>query len=150
MTDERGSYREIEANPLIAELLARGAESAMMLQGYVGPSMDAEQLRLYPQLNNLLESIDIPRSDIVHVVESPRSGLGGVIVWVKKDAQLAVRRVERTDVQPRRPRLVDVNKGRLSMRVRAQPRGEVCISWCGCDICMTNCQPTPICRPVWE
>jgi hypothetical protein len=145
MTEESGSYEEIEENPLVAKLIAQGAETAMTLRGYVGPSTNEGHLRLYPRLANLQVSVDIPRADILHFVEAPQSRLGAVIVWVKRDAQLAVRRVESSDTGTGKPPadLVDVNKGRLRMRLRA-PGGnrEVCfstcmdcLSWCDCSIC---------------
>jgi hypothetical protein len=141
MTNQSSSSGEIQVNPLIAALLEKGAETGMMLQGYVGPSPNEGYLRLYPVLGNLRKTIDVARADILHSVESPRSGLGAIIVWVKKDAQLVISRVESsatTEAAPRRARYVDVNKGRLRMRVRSQWRGsDVCQSVC--DTCTSQC-----------
>jgi hypothetical protein len=139
MADDRAAYGEVQENPLIADLLARGAESATMLQGYIGPSTNDDVVRLYPRLNNLRDRIDIPRSDIIHVAESPRSGLGGVIVWVKRDVKLDFRRIKSTEKKSERPEFTDVQKGRLRMQVRAPRGSDVCTSVC--DTCMSRCLP---------
>jgi len=132
---------DIPENPLITALLARGAETATMLQGYVGSSRNDAYIRLYPTLSDLRRSIDIARSDILHFIESPRSGLGAIIVWVKKDAQMIISRVESSEATGRAPRsanYVDVKKGRLRMRVRVpRLRAGVCTS--NCDTCGSSC-----------
>jgi hypothetical protein len=136
---------DIPENPLIAALLTRGAVTATMLQGYVGPSPNDVYLRLYPALGDLRRSIDIARSDILHYVASPRSELGAIILWVKKDAQMIVNRVESSEATRRAPghaKYVDVKKGRLRMKVRV-PRelADTCVS--ACDTCTSQCTHTP-------
>ncbi|PDT44357.1 hypothetical protein CO661_29655 [Sinorhizobium fredii] len=138
MAKKGGSSGEIEPNPLITELLERNAETAKMLKGYVGPSQDEGYIRLYPVLGNLQRTIDVARSDILHFINSPRSGLGAIIVWVKRDAEIVVSRVESSDNPTTgRARFVGVNKGRLRMRVRTQWRNAVYAS--SCDTCTSQC-----------
>jgi hypothetical protein len=141
MAKKSSSYGEIQANPLIAALLDKGAETAMMLQGYVGSPPKEEYVRLYPVLGDLRKTIDVARSDILHFVDSPRSALGAIIMWVKKDAQIVISRVDNSAITapaPRRARFVDINKGRLRMRVKSQSRAsDVCQSIC--DTCTSQC-----------
>lgn len=156
MAEEEGPPQEIVENPLIARLIEQGAETAMTLRGYVGPSPSEDHVRIYPRLGNLLVSIDVARSDILHFIEAPRSGLGAIILWVRRDAQIAVHRVETSEsaaAPAQDADLVDVKKGRLHMRVRAQAR-EVCfsvcmdcVSWCDCKVGSSQCTIVPIAPP---
>lgn len=152
MPDDDGPAPELAENPLIARLVEQGAQTAMTLRGYVGPSPDEDHVRIFPRLGNLQVSVDIPRSQILHFIDAPGSELGAVILWVKRDAHIAVHRVETSATAGTASDdagLVDVTKGRLRMRVRAQPR-EVCmsvcmdcVSWCDCKIGGSRCIVVP-------
>lgn len=136
---------EFEENPLIAELLARGAENARVLQGFIGPSRDSDHITLYQSLDRLGDTVEIRREDVLHSVKSPRSGLGAVILWVNQDAPLSVRRTQADDRKPTAGpgSLREVAKGRLRMRMRPVAATEEvcfsvcmdCLSWCDCSIC---------------
>lgn len=145
MAKAADKYPEFEENPLIAELLARGAENAKVLQGFIGPSRDDGHITLYQSLERLGDTVEIRREDVLHSVRSPRSGLGAVILWIKEDAQLSVRK---THAEDRRPTagpgsLREVAKGRLRMRMRPVAAADEvcfsvcmdCLSWCDCSIC---------------
>jgi hypothetical protein len=138
---------ELPENPLIADLLARGAEKARVLQGFIGPSRDKDYITLYQSLDHLGDTVEIRREDVIHSVKSPRSGLGAVILWVDEEAQLSVRRAQ---AESRRPTqgpgsLREVAKGRLRMKMRTQYAADQvcfsvcmdCLSWCDCSICQS-------------
>jgi hypothetical protein len=139
---------DLPENPLIAELLARGAENAKVLQGFIGPSRDADHVTLYQSLDRLGDTVEIRRADVLHAVKSPRSALGAVILWVKDEAQLSVRRAQPETRQPTTGpgSLREVAKGRLRMRMRAPHAADQvcfsvcmdCLSWCDCSICTSQ------------
>lgn len=138
---------ELPENPLIAELIARGAENARVLQGFIGPSRDEYHITLYQSLDRLGDTVEIRREDVLHAVKSPRSGLGAVILWVNDEAQLSVRRTQAESHQPKTGpgSLREVSKGRLRMRMRTPHAADQiclsvcfdCLSWCDCNICET-------------
>ena len=101
-------------NPVLAKLVAAGAANAIPLRGYVGPSTTRGRVSLYPSLDDLSNSVEIASSDILHFEAAPESLLpyGGVIVWLKKDAEIPRRRVETVRAVPRADR-VEVRAGRL-------------------------------------
>jgi hypothetical protein len=90
-------------NPVLAKLVAAGAANAIPLRGYVGPSTTRGRVSLYPSLDDLSNSVEIASSDILHFEAAPESVLpyGGVIVWLKKDAEITRRRVETVRAVPR-------------------------------------------------
>jgi hypothetical protein len=141
-----GKQSEFQENTLIAELIARGAENSRMLRGFVGPSRDDRYITLYQSLARLGDTVEIPREDILHSVDAPGSSLGAVILWVKDDSQISVRRSQTETEVTSGPgsRVQEVTKGRLRMQLRAPWGGgvctsvcEPCISWCDCNICQT-------------
>ena len=146
MAEGKGKKPEFSENPLVAELLAKGAEDARVLRGFIGASRDDKYITLYQSLDRLGDTIDIPRDDVLHVVDAPRSNLGAVILWVRNSANLSVRRTQ-TNSAPRTgpgSRGQEVTKGRLRMNLRPAWGGgvctsvcEPCISWCDCNICQT-------------
>jgi hypothetical protein len=151
MADEGGSDAKIPENPLLVQLVARGVEDdARMLRGFIGPSRRDGFVTLYQRLDRLSDSMEIARNDILHFVEAPRSELGAVILWVKKDAKISVRKLEASEISgaaSQHKNLREVRKGRLRMHVRARARDDVCqsvcdpcISWCDCLVNGSHCE----------
>jgi hypothetical protein len=161
MASKGGSVDALRENSLVAQLIERGADTSIMLRGFIGPSARDGYVRLYPKLQNLSDSVEIARSDIVHSVEAPQSALGAVILWVKKDAKMSLHRVGVSESMPApAERLATFNKraagssenmverrrGRLRMRLRPQQAQTLCfshcmdcISWCDCSTCESHC-----------
>ncbi|MFE2959534.1 hypothetical protein [Nocardia tengchongensis] len=147
MAKSTGKQPEIRENALVAELLARGVENARVLEGFVGPSHDERYVTLYQDLRRLGDSVDIVRDDILHAMEVPRSSLGAVVLWIKDDTQISVRRTE-TDAAPTSGpgSMQEVTKGRLHMQMRTKHSSDCmsvcmdCLSWCSCSICQSHCK----------
>jgi hypothetical protein len=142
----KGSKPEIQENPLVAQLIAAGAEKARVLRGFIGPSRDKAYISLYQNLARLSDAVEIPREDVLHAVEVPNSGLGAVVLWVKEDAQLGVRKTQAESHPASGPgSLQEVQKGRLRMQLRPKQARDICfsvcmdcLSWCDCSICHTE------------
>src|SRR5437868_2262302 len=110
---ERG---QIPENPLVAKLLASGAEAAF--SGYVGPLTGEDIITLYPRLGDLSLSVEIARSDILHFETVPQTPFGRVILWVKKDAQVTRRSATSVDkIDAARAKPIELRRGRLLMRL---------------------------------
>jgi hypothetical protein len=146
MADDPNPQIELNENPLVSALISRGAENARVLRGFVGPSRDDRHITLYQSLARLGDTVEIPREDIVYALDAPRSELGAVILWVRDDAQVSVRRSEGSAPRqnPGTALQNEVRRGRLRMQVRSGWGGgvctsvcEPCISWCDCSICQT-------------
>jgi hypothetical protein len=127
-----GKPSEFAENPLIAELIAAGAENSRLMRGFIGPSSDDRYITLYPRLARLGNSVQIPIEDILHRVDAPGSGLGAVMVWVKEDSQTFLR-----SPQPTR----EVIRGRLRMKLRPNPSPNPGIACVPCDPCEPTCGP---------
>jgi hypothetical protein len=108
-------------NPVLAKLVAAGAVNAIALTGYIGPPITGGRITLYPSLADLSSSVEIASSDILHFEPVPETILpyGGVIVWVKKEAEIARRHVENVSALPT-SNLVEVRAGRLRIFKRVQ------------------------------
>jgi ferredoxin len=162
MSPAKQSGRDIEINPLLARLLSHGVD-AIAFRGYVGPSKKEGTIRLYPTLGFLNVFIDIGLDDIVETAPAPTTVLphGGMIVWVKSDAEVVfhgdtvvtvlVRTLRRQraaidQTSANAPssdaaKYVDVVRGRLRMGVPAGTlRDDVCASCRGCASCTSVCQ----------
>jgi hypothetical protein len=138
MAGTKGSKPEFQENPLVAQLIAVGAENARVLRGFIGPSRDLDHIALYQSLARLGDAIEIPSEDVLHAVDAPGSSLGAVILWVNSEAQLSVRKIHADSHQATGPgSLHEVTKGRLRMHLRSRSGGDVCTSWC--DICVSYC-----------
>ena len=138
MAGTKGSEPEFEVNPLVAQLVAVGAENARVLRGFIGPSRDEAHITLYQSLARLGDTVEIPREDVLYAVDAPGSGLGAVILWITNEAQLHVRKIQAESHRTTGPfSLREVNKGRLRMHLRSRSGGDVCTSWC--DICVSEC-----------
>jgi hypothetical protein len=80
----------------LIEMAETGAEMSdvIALRGYVGPSPREGVVRLYPGLDDMSVSVDIPSGEIVATKDAPKvtMPMGGVIVWVTRTANVTVRR----------------------------------------------------------
>jgi hypothetical protein len=135
---------KIKMNPLISRLLDAGTENAIALTGFVAPAGRKGYIRLFPALNNMSKSIEIAESDIVATVELPKSGLGAVAIWVKRDAALQHQLIERADTQG--GELTSVRRAGLRMKVPPQARAPTCEYYCDgthCVPCTCQCLAQP-------
>jgi len=153
---------KITEHPILAKLTAGGADNAMSLSGYIGTSLQDGHVKLYPTLDDLSESVEIARADILHAADDPKAPQGGTTVWVKKDAPVTYHRTEsvKTSAQqlpitfsPGGARAggaraindaVDVARGRLRMQVRRVAVADTCQSRCSvchsrCSVCHSRC-----------
>jgi hypothetical protein len=149
MAKEQDSGKRIKPNPVVSKLLAAGADNAIALTGFVVPAGRDGYIRLFPGLNNMSRSIEIAESDIVATVELPKSGLGAVAIWVKRDAALHYHLVEKAEsgaVRTQSGALTNVRRGGLRMKVRPAAPRDTCTCEYYCD--GTQCVPcTSECLP---
>jgi hypothetical protein len=154
MTSDSGSEAKIPENPLLSKLTREGAVDSMTFWGYVGPSREEGVVTLYPSLENLSDSIEIARADILHVEDVPETVLlfGAKVVWVRREAKITRRQVDTAEtvgtlgtaeavraVAPK-DNVVEVRKGRLRMRMRTQGARSDCHSPCAtCRDCSSVC-----------
>lgn len=86
----------ISINSELARLVANGVDvdGVIALTGYVGASPNEEVLRMYPGLEDLSVSIDIPKRDILRTMDAPTSttAVGGVVIWVLRTTGVTLRR----------------------------------------------------------
>jgi hypothetical protein len=145
MTCDDGPDIQIPENPLVLHLLERGVGEARLLRGFVGPSRSEGSIAIYQRLNRLSDFVEIARSDILHFVPAPGSELGALLLWVKKDATLSIRRLEpRVIFEAGKPpvdgsqRFKELSNGRLRMRMRVRD-DDTCASVCSCETCTCTC-----------
>jgi hypothetical protein len=124
-----GKPSEFAENPLIAELIAAGAENSKLLRGFIGAPSDDRYITLHPSLARIGDSMQIPREDILHLIDAPGSGPGAVMLWVKEDSQTFIRTPQATR---------EVVRGRLRMKLRSKSFADDCVP---CDPCEPNCGP---------
>jgi hypothetical protein len=142
----------MKENPLLKTLLAQGADTAMTFRGYVGPSTRKGYVRLYPRLADLSQSIEVAEADILHSIEEPKSAFGSRVIYVKKDADIVVHRVDTPgvarDAGPQ-AETRELQRGRLRIRVRLRADDDTCASLCSCETCQCTCAsflPVPTLR----
>jgi hypothetical protein len=112
MANETGSAANLHVNPLLAKLLdAVGATNTRTLRGYIGPSRSEGYVILYPRLENLAESFEVPKADILYSTELPELVMpfGAVMIWVRGNAQI----IQRQGETAKRANLGEIRKGRL-------------------------------------
>jgi hypothetical protein len=136
----------LQVHPLLKKLGVEGAANAISLTGYVGPASHDGNLRLYSSLEDLSNSVEVRREDVLHSAPTPESVLpyGGTIIWLKKDAQVTYHRTEKTVVSaPVETNALEVKQGRLRIRLRGGLRRADCASYCfgGCKPCHSGCTP---------
>lgn len=86
----------LPAHPELEQMASSGAEMAdvIALRGYVGSQPGDAVLRLYPGLEDMSISVDIPAEEILATKDAPAETMpmGGVIVWVSRTANVKFRR----------------------------------------------------------
>jgi hypothetical protein len=139
------SHSKIPVNPLVATLIEKDVgNNVRIIRGFVGPSDDDATVVIYQRLDRLSDKVEIPEADILHHAEAPSSPFGGVILWVKKDAEVLINRVEESEPSdgPLKGEMRESRKGRLRMHV---PERQVCTSNCApcyspyCEVCTSSC-----------
>jgi hypothetical protein len=80
-------------NELLTELLAKNAENAVTVMGYIGPDEGEDYILLYENLVDLSKCLEIKTNDIIHYTEAPKSVLpfGGVVLWLKENSEVISR-----------------------------------------------------------
>ncbi len=131
MAKASGKPSELAENPLIAELIAAGAENSRLLRGFIGASSDDRYITLHPSLARLGDSMQVPREDVLHLVDAPGSGPGAVMLWFKEDSQTYLRTAQDSR---------EVVRGRLRMKLRSISNSDIP------DIC-EPCNPCSPCNP---
>ncbi len=162
MPSQKQEDHHLRPHPLLSRLLAVGAD-VKAFRGYVGPERDGKRVRLYPSLGDLGFCIEIDKSDIVASAQAPETLLphGGTVIWVRPDADVVCRGDRVNTVAARGPRreaahnattvgatelsrLVEVQKGRLSVQLRRRVMS-TCAS-CSCSSCETHPSCTSDCN----
>ena len=165
MTDLGSDDNHLRAHPILSRLLDAGA-NVRALRGYVGPSKDADRLRLYPSLGDLSFSIEIAKSDIVASAAAPETLLphGGTVVWVRPEAEITSHGSRTIAMgapggrragglaagaglgQTAAADLVDVKAGRL--RIMLRPKVMSTCASCTCSSCETHPSCTSTCNQI--
>jgi hypothetical protein len=135
MPDKPDNDLKLPVHPLLARLVGDQAGDSIALRGYVGPPTAGGHVTLYPRLDDLSESFEFAREDVLAFEKAPESMLpnGGTIVWVKKNAEVILHRAH--SVKTEAQNLVGFRTGRLTIWRPFNPlRGEA-----ACDVCTSNC-----------
>jgi hypothetical protein len=143
-----GKSADIPVNPVLMSVMQAGGNNAITFRGYVGPSSADAYISVYPSLDDLSQSVEISKSDILGFADLPDSvmPLGAKIIWVKNSA-IVTRRGAATLQGTIPNQQADVREvGRLRMQVRSalQREGETCQSRCSvcqsrCSVCHSRC-----------
>jgi hypothetical protein len=134
-------------------LVREVTEDAITFWGYIGPSNDENAISLHPSLESPHASIEIAKSDIVHVEDVPESILlfGAKVVWVRRDAAIARRDADTASVlgklkhqdiaeEAAPANVEDVQSGRLRMQMKVAASDPDCHSPCAtCRDCSSVC-----------
>ena len=93
---KRNNNNNLPAHPELEQMASSGVEMAdvIALRGYVGSKPGDEVGKLYPGLEDMSISVEIPADEILATKEAPLATmpLGGVIVWVSRTADVKFRR----------------------------------------------------------
>jgi len=154
MSGEAGWQEGLEENPLLSRLVREaGVDESITFWGYIGPSSDENVISLHPSLETPRGSIEIAKSDILHVEDVPESILlfGAKVVWVRSDAAIVRHGAGTADVVGKLKQqdrvdaavpanLEEVRSGRLRMQVKAAASDSDCHSPCAtCRDCSSVC-----------
>jgi len=141
-----------QEHPLLSKLLAsEHAPDATTFWGCIGPPGRIGFVTLCPNLDLLGDSVEIASADILHTADVPESVmmLGAKILWVRKEAKVIRKRVETVDAdETAHGQLVEIQKGRLRMRMRPRSQEADCSTpcqMCGstCTVCICICRHVP-------
>jgi hypothetical protein len=146
------SGQPIRINPLLAKIAGDGPSAVRSFTGYVGPSARSDCITVYSSIKDLQRSIEINVADIVHIEEIPETivPFGAHVVWVKTDAEVAVRRIAAG--MPARGvtsrNFVESRVGRLRIRKLDKQVRRECTSNCDCSsTCTSTCDCFSLCDP---
>jgi hypothetical protein len=148
---------DVPVNPVLATLGANVSPGDVTtLRGYVGPSTSDDRIKLYASLDDLTNSVEIAKDDILHFAELPESilPLGAVTIWLKKRAEVTFSHTEKNAVAAEatfEKTPVEINRGRLRMLVRAPlfrqaAADSVCVIPCDGDSQPPRCDSKPTCE----
>src|SRR5215216_2576698 len=133
---------DIPQHPLLQKL--QGSTAVTTLRGYIGAGKDEGSVRIYATLDDLSESVEVKKEDVLHYESTPESiqPFGSATIWIRQDAQttLKVDRVENVS---------KVKQIRAAGRLKISVAGNrvtqtVCQSVCGvcqsvCIVCQSVC-----------
>lgn len=156
-----GWDEKLQANALLGEFADKHAGvRSTTFWGYVGPSPSEDVVILHSSLQDVGDTIEIPREAIVHVEDVPETVLlfGAKVLWVRSDAKVVRRQTSDANLTgapgtassarpaPAADPGVERNVGRLHLRMADQV-AEDCVSPCAtCRDCSSVC--ISICRYV--
>lgn len=144
---------DIPLHPALVKFAADGNPDVVALTGYLGPSPREGHLTLYRDLRNLGKSLEVRLADIVHFEDTPESVLpfGAKTIWVRKDADLALRNttVRRAEATEPDRGFVESRVGRLRMRRRTAAAQADCTSLCQ-YLCESHCEYSAHCDLTCE
>jgi|SRR5215216_3152751 len=132
---------DIPQHPLLQKL--QGSTAVTTLRGYIGAGKDEGSVRIYATLDDLSESVEVKKDDVLHYEATPESiqPFGSTTIWIKQDAQTTLKLDRVQNVS----KIKEVRAGRLKIAV---PGGRftqtVCQSVCGvcqsvCTVCQSVC-----------
>lgn len=143
---------KLSENPLLAQLTREAMGETITFWGYIGPSENKDIIALYPNLQSPADYVEISRTDILHVEDVPENILlfGAKVIWVRRDAKIGRRRLDTAEASlavpaavrqlPQDDDIVEVQKGRLRMRMRSPSVRSDCVSPCAtCRDCSSVC-----------
>jgi hypothetical protein len=127
MADDGQSDDGLTPLPVIVQLVGdrSGLSNAMMLRGYIGPSTSGDRITVFPTLDDLSQSFELARADVLAFIEAPEALLpnGGKVIWVRSDAVITQRNTKTAQ------QFVQMRKGRLSITMlRRLGENDVCLS----------------------
>lgn len=137
MAKESRPSTPLNPDPLVEQLVDNqtGLPNSLILRGYIGPSTSEERLTVFPTLDDLSQSFELSRADVLAVNDAPESQLpkGGKVIWVKNDAAIIQRNTKTAQqyTQIRRGRLHITMTRRLGVQ-------DVCMTF-NCQVCTSNC-----------
>jgi hypothetical protein len=132
---------DIPEHPLLKKLA--GSTDVTTLRGYVGAGKNDASIRIYTSLDDLSESVEVNKADVLHYASTPETvqPFGSTTIWIKREAQTTYKldRVDKTAT------VKEIRAGRLQIVVPGGGlRQNVCQSVCGvcqsvCGVCQSVC-----------
>lgn len=144
---------DIEFHPALVKLTADDSPDVVALSGFIGPSSNADTIKLYRDLRKLERSVEVRLSDIVHVEDIPETSVpfGAKRLWVRKgaDMELRIASVRRVETTESNSGFVESSAGRLTMRRAVREQAADCTSWCQ-TLCASHCEYSAHCDLTCE